>query len=206
MRWRALLLAVLAVPVGVAPAVAQPAHDPDWPCIQRLVPKLSAGMLWGQAPRTAPNGQWHQDPELAQLAGEVAARRTSINQAEAAIADYAEDLPPDARVEKLGALFEGVLDLINDERSGTIDSIKTYARNQRQLAERIAQENRRLDRLERDKTSDSQAEAAELRSERNWALRIYDDRNRVLRQVCDQPVQLERRAFALARAIQSQIE
>jgi hypothetical protein len=136
----------------------------------------------------------------------VAARRTSIDQAEAAIADYADDLSPDARAERLGLLFEGVLELINDERSGTIDSIKTYARNQRQLAERIAQENRRLDRLERDKTSDSQAEAAELRSERNWALRIYDDRNRVLRQVCDQPVQLEQRAFALARAIQSQIE
>jgi hypothetical protein len=37
-------------------------------------------------------------------------------------------------------------------------------------------------------------------------LRIYDDRNRALRQVCDQPVQLEQRAFALARAIQNRIE
>ena len=202
----AFSIAILVMLAGVTPGTAQPAHDPDWPCIQRLVPELSAGMLWGQAPPTTPIGEWHEDPELAQLVGSVAARSTSMDQAREAIADYAEGLPPDARAEKLGALFEGVLELVNGERSRTIASIKSYARNQRQLAERIAQENRRLDQLEREQKAEAQTEAADLRNERDWALRIYDDRNRVLRQVCDQPVQLEQRAFALARAIQSQIE
>jgi hypothetical protein len=201
----ALLVANLLVPPGVAPA-AQPAHDPDWPCIQRLVPELSAGMLWAGAPSKASDAEWQSDWRLAQLAGELASRRTPLDQAEAAIAGYADDLPPDAQTEKLALLFQGVLDLINDERTRTIESIKSYARNQRQLAERIAQENRRLDRLEREPTAEAQTELADLRGERDWAIRIYDDRNRALRQVCDQPVKLEQRAFALARAIQGQIE
>ena len=200
-----LLAATLIVLAGVAPAASQPVHDPDWPCIQRLVPELSAGMLWAGAPSDASGAEWHSDWQLAQLVGELASRRMPLDQAKAAIAEYADDLPPEAQSEKLALLFQGVLELINDERRETIESIKGYARNQRQLAERIAQENRRLDRLEREPTAGSQAQLAELRGERDWALRIYDDRNRALRQVCDQPVQLEQRAFALARAIQSQI-
>jgi hypothetical protein len=202
----ALLATTLLLLAGAAPAVAQPGHDLDWPCIQRLVPELSAGMLWAGAPTNASDGEWQSDWKLAQLAWELAARRTPLDQAEQAIAGYAEDLPPDAQTEKLALLFQGILELINDERGRTIESIKAYARNQRQLAERIAQENRRLDQLRQEETAEAQTELAELRSERDWAIRIYDDRNRALRQVCDQPVQLEQRAFALARAIQGQIE
>jgi hypothetical protein len=201
----AAVLASLLILANMAPAGAQPAHDPDWPCVQRLVPELSAGMMWSGPPLDASN-DWERDPELAKLAGQLAARRTSLDQAEAVITEYAEDLSPDARAEKLGTLFTGVLELINSERSRMIASIKSYARNQRQLAERITQENRRLDQLERDPQAGPQTEPAELRSQRDWDLRIYDDRNRALRQVCDQPVQLEQRAFALARAIQNRIE
>jgi aminopeptidase N len=202
----ALPVAIMLVLAGAAPATAQPGHDPDWPCIQRLVPELSTGMLWAGAPSNASDAEWQSDWKLAQLAGELAARRTPLDQADQAIAGYAEDLPPNAQPEKLALLFQGVLELINDERSRTIESIKAYARNQRRLAKRIAQENRRLDQLRQEDTAEAQTELAELRSERDWAIRIYDDRNRALRQVCDQPVQLEQRAFALARAIQSQIE
>jgi hypothetical protein len=206
MRQPAAILASLLMLSGMAPAGAQPAHDPDWPCVQRLVPELSAGMMWSGPPLDASDGGWNSDPEIAQLAGQLAPRRTPVDQAEAAIAGYAKGLSADARAERLRMLFEGVLELINDERSRTIDSIKRYARNQRQLAERIRQENRRLDQLERDPQAGAPTELAELRSQRDWDLRIYDDRNRALRQVCDQPVQLEQRAFALARAIQNRIE
>lgn len=206
MRQAAAILALLLVLAGMAPAGAQPAHDPDWPCVQRLMPELSAGMMWSGPPLDASDDSWDSDPELAQLAGQIAARRTPLDQAEAAIAGYAEELPPDARAEKLGSLFVGVLELINGERSRMIAGIKRYAQNQRQMAERITRENRRLDQLGRDPQAGVQAELAELRTQRDWDLRIYDDRNRALRQVCDQPVQLEQRAFALARAIQSRIE
>jgi hypothetical protein len=206
MRWSVPFLATLLMLAGVAPAGAQPAHDPDWPCLQRLVPELSAGMMWSGPPLNASGDGWDSDPELAQLAGQLAARRMPLDQASEAIDEYSEGLSPDARAEKLGALFAGVLELINGERSRTIAGIKSYARHQRQLAERITQENRRLDQLERDPQAGAQTEAADVRTQRDWDLRIYDDRNRALRQVCDQPVQLEQRAFALARAIQNRIE
>jgi hypothetical protein len=35
---------------------------------------------------------------------------------------------------------------------------------------------------------------------------VFEDRQRVLRQICEQPVLLEQRAFALSRAMQSELE
>ena len=41
---------------------------------------------------------------------------------------------------------------------------------------------------------------------RQWDLRVFEDRQRVLRQICEQPVRLEQRAFALSRALQAELE
>jgi hypothetical protein len=37
-------------------------------------------------------------------------------------------------------------------------------------------------------------------------MRVFDDRQRSLRVVCDQPVLLEQRAFAISRLIQGQVQ
>jgi hypothetical protein len=35
---------------------------------------------------------------------------------------------------------------------------------------------------------------------------VYEDRQHVLRQICEQPVLLDQRAFALSRAMQARLE
>ena len=45
-----------------------------------------------------------------------------------------------------------------------------------------------------------------LIAERDWDVRIYDDRRGSLSYLCEQPVLLEQRAFALARTIVSHLE
>ena len=45
-----------------------------------------------------------------------------------------------------------------------------------------------------------------LRAERDWDIRIFEDRRQSLVYLCEQPVLLEQRAFALARAIASHME
>jgi hypothetical protein len=45
-----------------------------------------------------------------------------------------------------------------------------------------------------------------LIAERDWDVRIYDDRHSSLSYLCEQPVLLEQRAFALARTIVDQLE
>ena len=37
---------ILALSLLSMPAFAQPKGDPDWPCVQRKVPTLSAGSVW----------------------------------------------------------------------------------------------------------------------------------------------------------------
>jgi hypothetical protein len=49
------------------------------------------------------------------------------------------------------------------------------------------------------------AETAELLNERQWDLRVFEDRQHVLRQICEQPVLLDQRAFAVSRALQAHL-
>ena len=47
-------LSVVAQPALVGPTRAQPAVDPDWPCVQRKVAELSIGQMWAAAPHVPP--------------------------------------------------------------------------------------------------------------------------------------------------------
>lgn len=204
-RRRSLLgaagLAVLALAPGAAPSAAAEPSDADWPCIQRLVPQLAASQMWA-GPSAESGGAI--DDETTQLAHRLAARSMPVDEAEAAIDSFAGGLPPEERNAELARLFHEVLQLINLERSRIIAGIKRYTRKQRHLAEKIAQDSRQLADLQPGTTPD--AATQELLEARQWDLRVFEDRQRILRQVCEQPVLLEQRAFALSRAMQAQLE
>jgi hypothetical protein len=205
-RGRSLLvaarLAVVVVVPGLAPSAAAQPADSDWPCIQRLVPQLAASQMW--AGPSAGSGENASRPETTQLAQRLASRSLPVYEAEAAIDGFVEGLPPEERNAELAHLFRDVLQLINQERSRIIAGIKRYTRKQRQLAEKIAQDSRELADLQPGTTPD--AATQELLEARQWDLRVFEDRQRVLRQICEQPVRLEQRAFALSRAMQSELE
>ena len=50
------------------------------------------------------------------------------------------------------------------------------------------------------------AKREELEQQRLWDIRIYEDRERSLTYICEQPVLLEQRVFALAREIMNHLE
>jgi hypothetical protein len=180
---------------------AMAAEDPDWPCQQRLVPEIAAGMIWSGPPlQSVAAGA--ADPRIEQLAGEIAGRRLPLEQADAQIDAFAKGLPPGQANDALTELFARTLEIINRERSSIIAGIKKYARGQRALAERITEANARLTTL----AADQVLEREQLTLQRDWDNRIYDDRRSELTYVCDQPVILEQRAFALARAIAGHLE
>ena len=92
--------------------------------------------------------------------------------------------------------------LINDDRSSIIGGIRKYARGQQALAERVAASNAQLANLAADQVKEREA----LIAQRSWDMRIYDDRRSSLAYLCEQPVLLDQRAFALARAIAGHLE
>ena len=141
-------------------------------------------------------------PTIDQLAGELAARRVPLEQAEQHVEAFAGTLAPERKEAQLTILFARTLEIINRDRASIIKGVKKYARGERALAETIREKNERLSKL----PADQALERETLIAERDWDVRIYDDRRSSLSYLCEQPVLLEQRAFALARTIVSQLE
>lgn len=197
-RARARLVIALLL-VGTSPALAQVS---DWPCPQRLVPKLEPGMMWsgpalGPVPVTP-------DPAVAALTPKLMDLRAAPEALTAEVKAFSDSLPAERREAALTELFAVTLDRLNADRANLISGIERYARGQRSLAEKVAAETRALDAL-RQQPSPDPARLDDLESARAWDTRIFSDRQHSLRLVCDQPVLVEQRAFALARIVQEQL-
>lgn len=194
------------------PATAARAADssaPDWPCIQRKVAELSAGMMWGgPPPGEAAEASWRKDGELVRLVPLLAARRTEMDEVAKAVDGFAGTLTAADRKERLTLLFAGVLDRINLERRQIIAGIERYTRKQRELAEAVNRTRGELDTaLAIEAPSDSDRKRRrEIEQKLNWQTRIHEERERSLQFVCESPVILEQRMFAIAREIMNHLE
>jgi hypothetical protein len=201
----ALLLATTLVAGSIAP-VAAAGEDPDWPCIQRKVSEISAAQVWSGPPLDATADAWRDDSALAELAAAIASRRTEMADAKGKIAEFAAATGADGN-RRLTLLFAGVLATINAERSSIMAGIGRYAHRQHDLAEKIAGEAAELDRLPaEDGTEDEIARREELSDAQTWDTRIFRERERSLRYVCELPTLLEQRAFALGKEILTQLK
>jgi hypothetical protein len=192
--------ALLAGALLAAPsAVAQPHRgaDPDWPCVQRLVPRLTAGALWA-GPQA--EGDWHAEPEVAALVARITPRRVEEPDGLAAIAEFVAPLDAAARRRLLPLVFAGLLDQTNTQRDGLIEHIRRFTRRQRELAEisrDIAAELRTLP-----ETAPPERRA-ELEQRRAFTAKAFGDAERTLRYACEAPVRLEGRLGTYGRALQA---
>lgn len=188
-----LLLAALLLGT---PAIAGPSDDPSWPCIQRKQPHLSIGQLWpGPLPDDGA-AELAQRPDIAALAQVLEQRRLSLPEAEAEIAAFAER----ASAEELTALFVAVFDRIDAYRSRIMSGVARYAEKQVTLSAQIEARRAELTHLSAAPEPDfDKLDAEEARLD--WDVRIFTDRQSQLTYVCETPVILEQRAFALGRAI-----
>ncbi|MEM7668924.1 MAG: hypothetical protein AAF317_07195 [Pseudomonadota bacterium] len=199
----AVLLA-LALGVSVAHSPAEAFNDPDWPCVQRKVTGLSIGQMWS-APLPPEEADWRGDVAVNELAPLLAARRTDLEAAESRIGslEWSEN-----RNERLTLLFAGIFEIIERDRRRIISGITRYAQKQRALSEQIDAMQASIV-AERRATRDDDFDALDALEEREdqliWDTRIYQERNRSLTYVCESPVILEKRVFALARMIQDQM-
>ncbi len=197
---RVSLLFALQVSLGVAviPVQAADFSDPDWPCIQRKVPRMSIGQMWNGSIVEDPSA-WQQDAVIKRLAPLLAARRTSLDEAEVLISDFAGSETAGEQ-ERLALLFQATFDLIDRQRAEIIDGIGRYARTQAELATLIEADRSELSTIKAEEEPDFDR-IEELEDKLAWDTRIYNDRAQSLTYVCETPVLLEQRAFAIARAI-----
>jgi hypothetical protein len=196
LRGLVLLLPLLA---GQS-ALAATGEDPDWPCVQRLVPEIAAAMIWAGPPLDTVADE--DAPALERLAGELAARRVPLEEAETQVEAYAATLAAQQKDAQLTRLFADTLAIINRDRTSIIQGIRKFARNQQALAERINANAEQLGALGAEQIAERDA----LMAARQWDIKLYEDRRDSLTYLCEQPVLLEQRAFALARAISGHLQ
>ena len=188
-------------------ALAADPQDPDWPCIQRKVPEISAGMMWAGPQVDEKDRSWRESPPIAELAHRLAQRRMPIEQTTREIDTFAAGLRED-RDARLTLLFTGLLQIINAERNDIIAGIERYARRQSALADRIKSMTHDLNELRATtpRTEAVRAEIDETEQQLLWDTRVFDEREQSLSYVCESPVLLEQRLFALARQIMTHLE
>jgi len=189
---RAALLSLLVA----GPAFAAGPPDPDWPCIQRRQPTLSLAQVWaGPLPDEATEAL-AETPEVQAVARTIALRRTPMEEAEARIAGFAETHDPAA----LTALMVATLEHVNLARDRVMAGITSYAHKQAALDGRIDATRHELAAATAAEPQDFDRIDA-LEEELDWSTRIFQDRQQSLTYVCETPVILEQRAFALGRSI-----
>lgn len=209
---RLLPLFLLLVPLAASPAMAQdatPAKDApvkdDWPCVQVLQPELSIGAMWPGDDPTANGPAWRDDAVIAALVDRVAPRRVPVDEATAEIHRFAAGFEGDRKA-ALTEAFAGVFETINTERGTIIRGIRRFNSRQEALAQRIEASTQALDGVDPASTDMAVAkQRQELEFQLSWDQRVFDDRERLLPAICDQPFVLERRLFALSRTIQEEI-
>ena len=200
---KTLLTALLLMAVATAAPAASPG-DPEWPCQRRKVPTLTPGLMWSGPQISDQIRQFEEDRALHDLAARLALRRIPLSEAETMIADYAAGLGPD-RNPKLTAVFYSTFALINHERGAIISGITRYAKKQTALSTAIETKRAQIRALSAAANPDLD-KLEELQDTLTWDERIFKERSQSLRYVCETPVILEKRIFAIARALQSHMQ
>ncbi len=204
MRWRILACVLLAVAGPVDRSFAADPRYPDWPCAQAKVPEISLAAVWNGPALDDAASKWKDNTKVSVLVPRLAARRTPLDEAEKMIADFLSDSAVQ-KSETGKLLFAGLFDTLNAQRSSVMNGLERVTRKQREAADKIRADTLALQALQDAPTPD-QAKIDELGNQLLWETRIFEDRRRVIKFVCEVPTAIDQRLFALGRMIQQEIE
>jgi hypothetical protein len=197
--WVTTLGLALAAAVNARSAPPR-AEDPDWPCQQRLVQKLTAAAYWNGPPLES-LGDWRVDPEVADLVRRLAPRRISIQEGLSEIAAFVRSMSND-RPRRLALVFRGLLEETDRERAGLIEELKEIGRRQRELANLVARLATELNAIPSDARGEAAAKRIDLQQRHDFTVRNFEEIQRTIRYACETPVELDARLGAWARALQ----
>jgi hypothetical protein len=202
--WVAMTLT--GMPGGIPVGLAQPRaknSNPDWPCRQILVGRLSAVAVWSGP--SIEGVAWRSDQAVADLVAKLGGRRTPLDDAGRAIDDFALSQGA-GKQKKLLSLFSGLFETLDEERSQVIEGLLRFGAKQKELADKIRAENA-LPRDAPDGLPDAPGqEKKSVAQDLQWDLRLFDERRQALTYVCESPTLIEQRLFALAKIIQRNLE
>ena len=187
--------------LAVGSAAANDYADPTWPCIQRKVERLSAGLMW---PHPIEEVTLDEETEAAvdDLVARLTLRRLPVEDLGPDVAAFAE--AHGRGTDLLGQVFERAFEQLAGTRSKIISGIEEYSVSQIALSDRIGTARDEMERqMDADEPDFDRVDA--LEEQIDWDERIYDDRRRSLTYVCETPVLLEKRLYAIAQLLSAEI-
>jgi len=202
MKVLAMAVVVLALS-GTAARAADPRY-PNWPCTQAKVPEISLAAVWAGPALDDAETRWKNDAKVTALVAKLSARKTSMDEAEKSVKDFLAASSTD-KTNNAKLLFAGLFDTLNAQRSQVMNGLERVSRKQREAAEKIREEAIQLQALQ-GATPRDEAKVEALGNELIWKTRIFEDRNKVVRFVCEVPTTIDQRLFALGRVIQQEME
>jgi hypothetical protein len=204
MRWLAAFCALVAVAGPVDRGLAADPRYPDWPCSQAKVPDVSLAAVWAGPPLDDVADKWKDDAKVSALVPRLAARRTPLDEAEKTITEFLAGSSAE-KTERGKLLFAGLFDTLNAQRSSVMSGLERVTRKQREAADKVRTDTLALQALQ-DAPAKDQAKIDELGNQLVWETRIFEDRRRVIKFVCEVPTAIDQRLFALGRVIQQEME
>src|ERR1700746_2817972 len=200
--WRIVFGALVLLAASSQPSLAADPRYPDWPCAQAKVPEISLPQVWAGPPLEDVKDKWKNDAKVNALVAKLAARRTPLDEAEKDIKDFLGAAASD-KVTAGKLLFAGLFDTLNAQRSSVMSGLERVMRKQREAADKVRDETLALQALQSAPSPDP-TKIDELSNQLLWETRIFEDRRRVVKYVCEVPTAIDQRLFALGRAIQQE--
>lgn len=198
-RERVRLGAVACLVAGLAlPGQAANYDDPTWPCIQRKVERLSPGLMWPD-PVSETELPAETAAQVADLAELLLVRRFTLEELEPRVAAFADRTGGD--IDLLGRVFLRVFEVTASHRAQIMQGIGRYSLHQIDLARQIDGHRQEMSAALRAESPDFDR-VDHLEEQIDWDERIYRDRQQSLIYVCETPVLLEKRLYALSQMLQ----
>jgi hypothetical protein len=180
--------------------------SPDWPCVQRKVPVISAGQIW-DGPSV--DGLKEFDPSIQDLTKLLQSRRVSADDADKAIKEYAAGIPEAERDKKLTELFAAFLNDINADRQFVMGKVEEVQKRQKGRAAELEREGQKLAEkgiATTDEPLPTEIKLTPEQQEYNWNARIFQERQQNLTMACEIPVLIEQRAYEISRLIRAHMK
>ncbi|WP_027546481.1 hypothetical protein [Bradyrhizobium sp. WSM2254] len=204
MKVRIVTMAVLALAAtGTAVHAADPRY-PDWPCTQAKVPEISLAAVWAGPALDDVQTKWKDDAKVSALVSKLSARKTPLDEAEKSVKEFLAGSATD-KTTNAKLLFAGLFETLNAQRAQVMIGLERVSRKQRDAADKIREETLALQALQ-GVTPRDEAKVEALSNELIWKTRIFEDRHKVVRFVCEVPTSIDQRLFALGRVIQQEME
>ena len=204
MKVRIVTMAVLALAAtGTAAHAADPRY-PDWPCTQAKVPEISLAAVWAGPALDDVQTKWKDDARISALVSKLSARKTPLDEAEKSVKEFLAGSATD-KTTNAKLLFAGLFETLNAQRAQVMIGLERVSRKQRDAADKIREETLALQALQ-GVTPRDEAKVEALSNELIWKTRIFEDRHKVVRFVCEVPTSIDQRLFALGRVIQQELE